>query len=392
MIEAELPDGRVLEFPDGTKPEVMQAAVKKMLTGPSAMGKLAQAATSGALPGGRGLGMGGPLGAATGAIAEGTKQAQAAYDKLAYGAGGKVTDITGSPEAGFAANLAVQAVPVVAGAAGAKVTSPAFVSAAKGLMQRAVKPNYESLANGNAAKAIQSMLDEGINASESGMAKVQTQLNKLREQTKAVIANSSGEVDKNKVANELLGVLDRVQRQGIYKKDVKAVESAFDEFMSHPLIKGDKIPVQLAQDMKKAGNKKLSGDYGELSSADIESQKAIVRGLKEGIETAAPEVAPLNARQAELLNILKVAQRRSLMSGNQTAAGHALTAQNPIAGTAMALEKEAPIQSALARALYQNSGTIPTTVGGLAGGVEGMSSGRPTDPLDDIIARLRSGR
>lgn len=35
MIEAELHDGRILEFPDGTKPEVIQATVKKMIGGES---------------------------------------------------------------------------------------------------------------------------------------------------------------------------------------------------------------------------------------------------------------------------------------------------------------------------------------------------------------------
>ena len=30
-IEAELADGRILEFPDGTKPEVIQATVKRVL-------------------------------------------------------------------------------------------------------------------------------------------------------------------------------------------------------------------------------------------------------------------------------------------------------------------------------------------------------------------------
>ena len=30
-IEAELPDGRVLEFPDGTDPSVIQSAVKRVL-------------------------------------------------------------------------------------------------------------------------------------------------------------------------------------------------------------------------------------------------------------------------------------------------------------------------------------------------------------------------
>ena len=35
-IEAELADGRVLEFPDGTSPAVVQATVKRMLGAPQA--------------------------------------------------------------------------------------------------------------------------------------------------------------------------------------------------------------------------------------------------------------------------------------------------------------------------------------------------------------------
>ena len=37
-IEAELPDGRVLEFPDGTSPDVIQRTVKRIL-GVSGEGK-----------------------------------------------------------------------------------------------------------------------------------------------------------------------------------------------------------------------------------------------------------------------------------------------------------------------------------------------------------------
>ena len=42
-IEAELPDGRILEFPDGTNPAVIQATVKRMLgvaTEPAAVSKI----------------------------------------------------------------------------------------------------------------------------------------------------------------------------------------------------------------------------------------------------------------------------------------------------------------------------------------------------------------
>ena len=30
-IEAQLPDGRILEFPDGTDPEVIQSAAKRLM-------------------------------------------------------------------------------------------------------------------------------------------------------------------------------------------------------------------------------------------------------------------------------------------------------------------------------------------------------------------------
>lgn len=346
----------------------------------------------------RGLRLG-PAGVVAGMAGEGTRQANAALEHGAYKAGGAVTDTAAKvlpPEAaaslGYGTNVAIQAVPAVVGGAVTKaVTQPSMVAGAKRLMQSAIKPDFESLANGKAAKAIQTMLDEGISATEGGMAKLQKEVNTLREQVKTVIANSPAEIGRSKVANQLLGVLDRVQKQGIYKGDVKKVEAAWDEFMSHPLIKGDKIPVQLAQDMKKAGNRKLEADFGELGSADKESLKAIVRGLKEEIEKAVPAVGPINKRMGELLNVLKVAQRRSLVNANQQPGGIALLAENPAAGVAMALEKEAPLRSMAARLAYQNSGTLPTASGTAAGAAGGATLGTPPpeDRLGQIIDTLR---
>src|SRR5258706_2581402 len=83
-----------------------------------------------------------------------------ALDKAAYRTGSAVTDVTGSPAAGLAANIGVQAVPMVAGGSLAKAAAPALRGGAEWLMQSAVKPTLKQLRSGDAAKAIDTMLSE----------------------------------------------------------------------------------------------------------------------------------------------------------------------------------------------------------------------------------------
>jgi hypothetical protein len=55
-IEAELADGRILEFPDGTDPKVIQSAVKRMMgQGETTIGGQAKELAKGVLPGAIGL-------------------------------------------------------------------------------------------------------------------------------------------------------------------------------------------------------------------------------------------------------------------------------------------------------------------------------------------------
>lgn len=319
-------------------------------------------------------------------VAEGLKGINDAAESAGYAAGGKVTDWTGSPGAGFATNVAIQAVPSLFGGAPAKaIGSPVMVDAAKRLMQSAVKPNAEALltkssidpTKSKAAQAIQTMLDEGINATEGGMLKVRSEVNDLKGEVSKLIAQSPASVDKAKVANELFGVLDRVYKQASYKGDVKKVEAAFDEFMNHPLLRSNNIPVQLAQDMKKAGNRQLASDFGNMSGAEIEAQKSLVRGLKEGVADAVPAVKPLNARQSELLNVLKTAERRAMMEGNKNPAGLSLLAEGPNAAAAFMFDRSALAKSLLARGMYQGSGAIPAAAGGGLGALIGNRLGQP---------------
>src|SRR5688572_26824539 len=80
-------------------------------------------------------------------------------DRVAYDAGGKVTDMTGSPAAGFATNVATQALPtLLGGSVTSKAAAPMAKWAGRELMQSSLKPGIKDLKSGKAATAIETML------------------------------------------------------------------------------------------------------------------------------------------------------------------------------------------------------------------------------------------
>lgn len=310
----------------------------------------------------------GPLGMAIGA----GNAAMAAGNNLiadwGYDAGGKVTDVTGSPELGFATNVAVQAVPALAGGKAAeKLFSPAMVGGAQRLMQSALKPTLADLKTGKAASAIQTMLDEGVNVTPGGVMKLKNKIAALNDEIGQLIANSPATISKSKAASELQGTLDRFGKQVNPNADTKVILNAWDEFMNHPLLsRSNDIPVQLAQEMKQTTGRLLSkkNAYGQMGTADVESQKALTRGLKEGIADAVPEVAGLNAAESKMLNALNINERRVLISANKNPLGLSMLSLNPAAWAAFMADKSEMFKSLAARMLYSGAERIPQAIAG----------------------------
>jgi hypothetical protein len=243
--------------------------------------------------------------------------------KLAYDVGGQVTDATGSPAAGFAANVATQAVPSLLssfniGQAPASVTE----KPASFLMSSALKPTVEQWRTGKAARAIETMLKEGKTPTKGGVDALKTEIAKLNDEISTSIASSNATVDKNVVASYLQDAVNKFERQVSPGADVKAIQSAWDEFLAHPLLTGKDIPVQLAQQMKQ-GTYKVLGEkaFGEQKGAAAEAQKTLARGLKEEISKAVPKVADMNKREGDLINAMKLAERRVNMDANKNPLG-----------------------------------------------------------------------
>lgn len=300
-------------------------------------------------------------------------------DNAAYKAGQIGTDIgthLGLPAnvsagLGFGANVATQALPMLAGGEIAKGAAPVIRKGAESLMQSALKPTVRMLKTGEAANAVQTMLDEGINVTAGGMEKLRGKIDSLNTQIKDAIANARGSVKKSAVVKGLKDTFDRFKNQVNPQSDMAEIKKAWDDFINHPLLQnGDLIPVQLAQKLKQGTYKVLSGKYGEVGSASTEAQKTLARGLKEGVAQAVPKVAPLNAQESKLINGLNVAERRVLLDANKNPMGLSLLTTDPRKFAAFMADRSPLFKSLIARMLNAGKTQVPATAarGAVAGG------------------------
>lgn len=316
-----------------------------------------------AIPGGAGIKLMGLLGEAADA------------------AGGAVTDFAAphmSPEmaagAGAVTNMAVNAAPTVAGGAAGKAVAPAFEWAGRRVMQSALKPTRATIDSGKAGKAITTLLDEGINATEGGAAMLREKIGALNEEVKTILRQyPNASVDKAKVAEAFNGVFEKALKQGTPQEDLAIIQKTLTDFMEHPLFANvSKIPLQLAQEIKQGVWRKLgdkSFGKGLVPDSARESQKAIGTGLRQGIEEAAPAVGPVNAQQGEYINALKQVERRTGIEGNKNILG--LGALSPSIEHALVwmLDRSPAGKSLLARALYSGQEEIPAMAGRVVGSV-----------------------
>lgn len=244
--------------------------------------------------------------------------------------------------------------PAAAGAGARAAGLPTAQDAGRRLMQSALKPTLNNLRNGNAARAITTMLEEGFNATPGGVAAMRQQIGALNDEISQAIANSPATVNRAEVANSLQPLLQRVARQVNPNADIATVQAAWHSFMDHPLLQGSPtMPVGLAQTMKQGTYRELGNrNYGEIRGADIEAQKTLARALKDAIAREVPEVTALNARESRLLNAAGIAERRALMDGNKNPAGLGWLAHEPAAAIGFLADRSALAKSLLARGLF----------------------------------------
>ena len=299
-------------------------------------------------------------------------------DKFAYGAGGKVTDLASaagaSPEvaggAGYATNVVAQAIPTLLTGASAKTAgAPLMEKAAEFTMQSALKPSSKSLANGDAAKAIDTMLAEGVNATAGGAAKLRLMITKLKGEVGKVISDSPGAlVDKTHVYKELASLLDELAPLGERgKASADAVRKAWEQFKNHSLFRGETAPIPLPQadEIKRAFQKEAKDAYGRTTRQPIDDRidMATAAGMRKGMEAAEPAVASMNAKLSQYINALHQIEPRAAIAANRDLGGLVPLASSAEGAMLMLADRNPWLKSYIARVLHAGRERMPQTAG-----------------------------
>jgi hypothetical protein len=234
---------------------------------------------------------------------------------------------------------------------------------AYGMMRSALKPVLKAQQTGDADVAVRTMLDRGLNATQSGVNKLRGLVDDVNTQISDRIAGSNALIAKDDVLRALGDTRSKFANQVSPGADLSAIDAVQMGFMQHPNLPGATIPVQQAQAMKQGTYKVLSNKYGQLGSAETEAQKSLARGLKDEIAKAVPEVSALNAEEAALIKTLKVAERRVLMDMNKNPMGLAALANNPVSWAAFMADRSSAFKSVAARMANSASKTIESNAG-----------------------------
>ena len=370
QYEITAPDGRKFRVtaPDGaTQEQVLEYAKQnfpKAEPAQEAPKPQRNALLDSAMKIGRGFIQAGPIGAA----AMGVGGAMETIDKAADVAGGATTDVLAKvapPEVAAGVGTAVKLAPtILGGLVGRSTGAPVMEGTAKKLMHSALKPSSKDIISGDAAKAVDTLLKEGATISTTGATKLRAHINQLSKEVADKIAASPATVDKAHAASEVYKTLQKFRNQVNPGADTKAILNSWDEFNK---MVANKIPVQEAQALKQGTYKVLADKYAKIGAVENEaatqSQMAMARGLRQGIEEAVPGVGKLNAQESAIINALEMTEKRAGIAGNKDVGGIAWLANNPAAAAAMMADRSSAFKSWLANKIYQARNTVPAATG-----------------------------
>ena len=277
--------------------------------------------------------------------------------------------------AGFATNVGIQAIPALAGGGVARSAAPLFENAARRIMQNTIKPDALARRSGDAPKAIETMLEKGINATEGGMQQVQGRVTNLENQIQNILDQSPAMVGKKDVASHITKAVNAIRYDLKRPEKFSDIEEVYAKFLSQPEIKNlGMIPVSVANKMKQAFYAELK-DLSFVPGADLtaaaKAQKALAGGLRAETGKAEPAIVPSLAEQSEFINVLKVMAPQVGREGNKQIVGLGALAPSVENALVWLIERYPWSKSILARTLYSGSEAIPAIgVGGTIGALQ----------------------
>jgi hypothetical protein len=294
--------------------------------------------------------------------------------KVMYDVGGRIAD-AGYPGVGAVVNAIPDALQMMmSGNVAAAASAPVMEKSAQLLMRSAMKPTLDQVKRGKAAPAVQTMLEEGFNPTAGGVEQMKVRIGELADKVRTEVGNSGATIPTGAVADYVPNAYARFSNGPKATQAIEDLGNVQRTFLEHPNINGAReIPIQVAQDMK-TGYQRAIGDkgYDVLKTPETEGEKQIARGLRELIGQARPSVAEPLAKEAELINALKIAERRAAVDANKNPIGLGWIGQ-PWMVPFWMWDRSAWAKSMTARALHSNSVSAPALGGYGAGALYSQS-------------------
>lgn len=221
----------------------------------------------------------------------------------------------------------------------------------EGMYQSALRPGLSKKNLPKIDTEVATGLREGIPVSRGGLATAEQRIEDLNQDIAGRIAKRSDElgpvispVNVTKPVNQLrptfenqvnpqadVGAINRSKSEFLKKHTTEAPYTKIEPSVNEPGLfvpvgKGSTktkqpLTVAEAQAEKQGTYRQLRKKYGELGSADVETQKALARGLRSEIEKRIPEIRGLNARDAALIDLEGELSRFVGREGNKNLLG-----------------------------------------------------------------------
>lgn len=174
----------------------------------------------------------------------------------------------------------------------------------KRMYQSSLKPPPGSYSQPEVQSMVKTGLENEIPVSATGRAKLANLISDLNDKVKDQIkagSTAGATVDKFDVASRLGKTAKTFSNQVTPLSDLAKISDTGNEFLAN---QPNRISALAAQDLKTGTYRQLSSRaYGELSSATIEAQKALARGIKEELQIQFPEIQGLNAEEGRAINL-----------------------------------------------------------------------------------------
>lgn len=201
---------------------------------------------------------------------------------------------------------------------------------AKRFMQSAIKPQTKYLeARDNVPEAINTMLEYGVNPTEGrtiwgrGLDTLEKEKFRLNSLIDEAIKGSPKTVSTSQALAEVEKLRPGMISSGADINELEGLTNFIVGKKANPMLAGEELSVPAAQEMKKGIYQRV-GNLNYLRqnpNTNVQAEQALARGLRKGISSAVEEVAPLNDKEAKIINALTVSERRALAEANKDIMG-----------------------------------------------------------------------